>query len=66
MEQEESTKELIHDEKVQIIFKAVEQLYEANKKPTEATIWVLVKNSGVTKEDIHNYTWHLRGEQING
>lgn len=55
--------ELSHYDKVQIIFKAIQQLWQANKKPTEAAIWLLVHVSGITKEDVHSYTWHLRGEE---
>jgi len=43
MKQEEEIKELTHYDKVQIIFKAIQQLDQANKKPTEATIWLLVQ-----------------------
>lgn len=55
--------ELSHYEKVQIIFDAVQQLHHANKEPTEELIWLVVKNSGITKEDVHRYTWHLRGQE---
>jgi hypothetical protein len=61
---QEETKELTHYDKVQIIFQAIQQLYQANKKPTEATIWLLVQSSGITKEDVHSYTWHLREEEL--
>jgi hypothetical protein len=66
MAQEEETKALTHYDKVQILFNTIEQVYGANQKPTEGNIWVLVQNSGVTKEDVHNSTWHLREEQTNG
>lgn len=64
MQQEEAApNKLSHYEKVQIIFNAIQQLHQANKKPTEELIWLLVKNSGITKADVHSYTWHLRGEK---
>ena len=58
----EETKELTHYDKVQIIFNAIQQLWQVNKNPTEDLIWLLVQCSGITKEDVHSYTWHLRGE----
>lgn len=54
---------LSHYDKVQIVFDAIQQLHQANKRPTGDLIWLLVKDSGITREDVHRYTWHLRGQK---